>query len=124
MPTLTLDRTWVNLLTTGEAVSAYTGRGRSRQAETEGSVQRLAGGRFRSVSTVGVRRTQTFMLRDVSASQLETLEQWVSQTVIVRDNRGRKMYGVYYQVGYADGMNPSYYDVQLDVTEVTYQEGS
>ncbi len=84
----------------------------------------MAGGRFRAVGTLGVRRTQAFAIRDLSYADILTLEEWIGQTVLVRDNRGRRMFGVYWSVPSTDGMNANYYDVALDVTEVTYEEGT
>lgn len=124
MVAITLDRTFVNLVATGAVVSAYTGRGRSRNYKTDGAVQGFAGGRFRSIALEGVAGQQTFMLRDVSAADIETLKSWIGETILVRDNRGRRMFGTYFEVGYNDRMDASYYDVTLNVSEVTYLEGA
>lgn len=124
MVSISLDRTFVNLVATGETVQAYTGRGRSRQYRTDGAVQAFAGGRYRSIALEGVSGQQTFMLRDVSDADIETLKSWIGETVLVRDNRGRRMFGTYYEVGYSDRMAEGYYDVTLTVTEVSYDEGT
>lgn len=116
--------TWVNLLSTGQSVKGYTANGRAHQRSAEGETRRMAGGRFRAVGTLGVRRTQTFAIRDLSLSDIETLENWIGETVLVRDKRGRRMFGVYWSVPTQDRKDPNYYDVALEVTEVTYQEGS
>lgn len=119
-----LAYTWVTLLSTGQSVKGYTANGRSHQRSGDGETRRLAGGRFRAVGTLGVRRTQSFAIRDLSLTDVEMLESWIGQTVLVRDKRGRRMFGVYWSVPTTDRKDPSYYDVALDVTEVTYQEGS
>lgn len=123
MVAVILDRTFVNLVSTGETVSAKTGRGRSREYQTTGSVEAFAGGRYRSISTEGLSGKQSFVLRDVTDDDIDTLKSWIGQTVLIRDNRGRRMFGTYYTVAYSDRMS-TYYDVQLDVTEVSYQEGT
>ncbi len=123
MVAIELGKTFVNLVSTGALVAAYTGRGRTRAKSQEGSVERFAGGRFRSISTEGVAGSQTFTLRDVSPADLATLEGWIGELVLVRDNRGRRMFGTYYQVNYADRPNENYYDVELNVLEVSYNEG-
>lgn len=123
MVAISLDRTYVNLVATGAYVAAYTGRGRSRQYRQDGGVQAFAGGRYRSIGVEGLLGTQTFMLRDVTDADIETLKTWIGQTVLVRDNRGRRMFGTYYEVGFSDRMSPGLYDVTLNVTEVSYQEG-
>ena len=124
MVAVTLDRTYVNLVSTGALVSAYTGVGRTRAYRTDGAVQNFAGGRYRSISVEGLAGQQSFMLRDVSDTDIETLKSWVGQTILVRDNRGRRMFGTFYDVNYSDRMLPGYYDVTLNVTEVSYQEGA
>lgn len=123
MVAVTLDRTYVNLVSTGALVSAYTGRGQTRQYSQNGNVEQFAGGRFRSIATEGVRGQQTFTLRDVTESQLATLQAWIGQTVLVRDTRGRRMFGTYYTVTYSDRMSTTYYDVSITLNEVTYNEG-
>ena len=124
MASVELSYTWVNLLSTGESVKGYTARGRSHGRQRDGEVRRLAGGRFRAVGTLGVRRTQNFTLRDISQDDLDQLESWVGQVVIARDNRGRRMFGVFWSVDYQDRMSPDHFDVSLNLTEVTYEEGS
>lgn len=124
MVSITLDRTFVNLVSTGDVVQAYTGRGRSRNYKTNGDVQQFAGGRFRSIALEGVAGTQTFMLRDVSSADIDKLKSWIGETVLVRDNRGRRMFGTFFEVGYTDRMLDGYYDVTLNVSEVTYNEGA
>lgn len=119
-----LSYTWVNLLSTGQSVKGYTAKGRSHQRSGEGETRRMAGGRFRAVGTLGVRRTQVFAIRDLSLTDVETLESWIGQTVLVRDYKGRRMFGVYWSVPTQDKSSLDYYDVQIEVTEVTYQEGS
>lgn len=124
MVALALDRTYVNLVATGALVSAYTARGRSHTYKVDGSVQPFAGGRYRSIATEGLSGAQTFMLRDVTDAQIETLKSWAGQLVLIRDNRGRRMFGTYYEVTYADRMAEGYYDVSLALSETTYVEGS
>ncbi len=124
MVAITLDRTFINLVATGALVSAYTGKGRSRSYKTTGAVEGFAGGRYRSIALEGVSGQQTFMLRDVSTANIETLKTWIGETVLIRDNRGRRMFGTYYEVTYNDRMLDNYYDVTLNVTEVTYNEGT
>lgn len=123
MAMVTLGKTYVNLVSTGQLVTAYTGKGRTRSHSQEGDVQKFAGGRFRSISVEGLAGAQTFMLRDVPYSDILTLESWIGQTVLIRDNRGRRMFGTYFEVSYTDGPNENYYDVTLNLKEITYNEG-
>lgn len=122
MASVELGRTWVTLLSTGQSVNGWTGRGRVHSRKREGEVKRLAGGRFRAVSTLGVRKSQDFVLRDLAEADITLLEEWQGQTVIIRDNRGRRMFGVYWDLNFIDRVDPTYYDVALSVTEVSYEE--
>lgn len=122
MAAVKLHYTWVTLLSTGQSVKAYTARERTHGREREGEVRRLAGGRFRGIGTLGVRRTQQFTLRDVEQADLDLLESWIGQTVLVRDKRGRRMFGVYWEVSYNDRMS-KYFDVGINLIEVSYEEG-
>lgn len=124
MATITLGQTYINLLSTGEYVSAFTSRGRQRSYQGRGNAEGFAGGRYRSISEEGVAGSQTFTLRDVTVTQLDTLISWIGQTVLVRDNRGRRMFGTYYNVSYNDRMLQGYHDVQITLSEVTYNEGA
>lgn len=123
MASITLGMTYVNLVSTGALVKAYTGKGRARQHSQEGSVEKFAGGRFRSISVEGIEEVQTFMLRDLSYTDVLTLITWIGETVLVRDNRGRRMFGTYFSVPYTDGSDANYYDVSLTVGAVSYNEG-
>lgn len=123
MVAIALGMTYVNLVSTGQLVKAYTGKGRSHVFGQEGAVEKFAGGRFRSITVEGLAGQQTFKLRDVTYADLETLITWIGETVLIRDNRGRRMFGTYFDVPYVDGNDANYYDVTLNVTQVTYNEG-
>lgn len=122
MATLTLRKVWINLMETGASVSANSSdRGRSKGID--GAVQKFAGGRQRSISAVGVKGTFAFTLRDVNDETLNTLTLWMGQTVCLRDHRGRKYFGVYYDLAEEERKDLDLYDVSLTLNEVTYQEG-
>ena len=123
MATLILDRVWVTLVETGVSVSAYSSD-RSRSAGMEGTVQRFAGGRQRAITSVGVRKEFSFKLRDLTETQIQTLEGWLGQTVVVRDHRGRKHFGVFFGYTEDERKVKTLYDVSLTLTNVTYQEGA
>jgi hypothetical protein len=94
MATLTLDRTWITLHSTGVSISGYSGRDREWSQSTNTEVRTYAGGRQRAVTSEGVSGSYTFTLRFVSEADVNTLISWMGQTVLIRDNWGRKFYGV------------------------------
>lgn len=124
MATLLLKQTWINLLSSGEGVGCWSARGRTSGSQAEGQVARFAGGRFRAITTQGTRRTVDFTLRDVSSANLAKLESWIGQTVVLRDTHGRRWFGVYFGLAVADRITPGLYEVGMQLTEVSFNEGA
>lgn len=123
MTTLTLNRVWINLLPTGEAVSAPS-NDRTRSYETKGEVRTYGGGRQRAILSEGTAVTFTFSLRLLSWAQVQTLIGWIGRTVQVRDNRGTRYFAVFTAVIPVEiPKNPTKWDAQLSLREVTYTEG-
>lgn len=124
MATLTLTKIWLNLLATGEAVSAYSSAGRRHQHATEGEVRGYAGGRQRSFTVVGESTTVPFELRDVTAVTLLTIRAWTGQAVQFRDHRGQVWTGVYFAQDVADRDNETtLHDVSITLRSITYPAG-
>jgi hypothetical protein len=95
--TLSLDRVWINLLSTGEAVSAYSSD-RSFAFETDGEVKTYAGGRRRSLTSEGVQTQFGFTLHDLTQTSLDTLVSWIGLPVQIRDKRGQLFNAVFHRV--------------------------
>ena len=123
MPTLTLTKTFVNLVSTGAAVSGQTSRGRGETYQLPGEVRTYAGGRRRAITGVGEAGTYTFTLLLVSRTSADTLRGWKGQLVQVRDHRGRKFYGVYFETPTAEYVDRSLWNVSITLSIVTYDEG-
>lgn len=123
MAMISLRQVWINLLSTGEAVHAYSSdRGRSR--EQQGDVRQYASGRFRPVSVEGVRGQVVFKLRDVTETDIETLESWFGEPVCVRDYRGRVFFGVYFGFAEDERKDKTLYDLSLALHQITYTLGA
>jgi hypothetical protein len=97
MPTLTLDKVWLNLLSTGDAVSGNS-RDRAPVYENTGDVKQLSGGRLRAATMVGEAGSVSFTLLGVSEATLTTLREWKGETVQYRDSWGRLFNGVFLTV--------------------------
>lgn len=123
MATLRLDQVWLNRLDTGEALHAYSGRGRAGVRRVLGEVRQMAGGRQRSFSQVGVGGGHSFTLRMVTAQQIETLYSWMAPVVVqYRDHRGVLLYGVYREVAPVEAyMWPHLWDVPISLELVTVE---
>jgi hypothetical protein len=124
MATLTLDRSWLNRLDTGEAISGYSDPDRQRRRGVEGEARRYAGGRIRSFSRAGLGGTFTFAFRLQTLATVEKLETWVAPvTVQYRDHRGQRFFGVFYEVPPVERKEIGWYDIPLTLHILTIAEG-
>lgn len=115
MATLTLDKTWVNLVSTGAGVSGNMRGEMPSSFEMSGEVRTFAGGRQRSVASEGERGIFAFSLYGLTLATIDTLRLWKGQAVLVRDARGQYAYGVMYKVD----VNPRAYDFNLYEVNLT-----
>lgn len=122
--TLILTKTFVNLFTTDESVSGYRTGDDADTADMQGRVATYAGGRQRGVISEGVAGGWGFTLKGLTVAQTETLRLWLGQTVYVRDNRGRKLFGVLLSVPRTPWKESlDVYDVEISLRVVTVVEG-
>jgi hypothetical protein len=100
MATLLLSKTFINLVPVGEenVVSGWRDASESDGRASVGAIRQYAGGRQRGVTQVGVASSWSFTLRGILGTDTDKLAAWLGQTVLVRDNRGRRMYGVLFAV--------------------------
>ena len=123
MATLILDRVWVNRLDSGQAVSAQSGTDRARSHAMDGEVRTYAGGRQRAYTTVGERGQFEVTLRMVSQATIDVLRSWIGVPVQVRDARGQRFVGIYFEVPVSELRSAAFYDVRLSVRTLTVAEG-
>lgn len=91
-------------------------------SEKEGEVRAYAGGRRRAVSRVGDLRTFKIDIGRATRADVDQLREWTGTTVLVRDPRGRLVWGVYWAVEIEEWRSADVADVTLQVKEVTYSE--
>lgn len=124
MATLTLTKLWLNLLSSGQAISAYGQIGRTSQFNVDGEVRTFAGGRQRSVTIEGEQSSYSFVLQDVSLAVRDVLRAWFGQNVIVRDHRGQAFQGVFYAVDVAERTyEVDLYEIAITLRSTTTPEG-
>jgi hypothetical protein len=124
MAVLLLTKLWINLLSTGEAVSAHTQPQRPSVFSLTGEVLSFAGGRQRSVTAEGESGTFSFTLQDVTLAQRDTLRTWFGLNVIVRDHRGQMFTGVFYAANVAERITePTLYEISITLQTTTTAEG-
>lgn len=124
MAVLNLTKAFLNNLATGEAVSAQSGRDRAVAVQQDGEVRTYGGGRRRSVTQAGRRATIGVSLRYVTAADAATLEGWIGQDLLYRDDRGRRYAVVYFDIEYKEFLaDKGRYDIGLTLHEITWVEG-
>lgn len=123
MATVDLDVVWVNPLddlSAGLQLDAVTGL--SGDDGTDGQVQVYAGGRKRLVSGIGRAGTRRLQLGLVDQATVDALVALAGRTVLLRDPRGRRVWGAWFAVPWTDRIITGDMDVSLDFTEVTVDE--
>jgi len=122
MAILLLTKLWVNRLDTGEGVSAYsTDRGRGHS--NDGEVRVYAGGRRRAIISAGESGVFKFKMVDVPTVDMETLREWKGAVVEVRDHRGQRFVGTYFQVDIGEDKISTLYTVSIDLQTLSFEEG-
>jgi hypothetical protein len=121
MASVTLKRVWINLVDTGDAVVAASSD-RMRERGIKGEKRQYAGGRYRSVYEIGKTGSFSFVLRDVSDADVETLDTWLGQLVQLRDHRGKKLFGWFTSMSIKERKTDNYNDVSIAIDELTYNE--
>jgi hypothetical protein len=95
----TLSTVWINSMTDRSDYINFplmTGLQRTRTAD--GSRRVYGTGRKRNVGTAQVTNDWTLALPHLTAAQILWLENHVNTTVIVRDDRGHRIFATYYSV--------------------------
>lgn len=123
MATLTLTKTFVNLMSTGAAVSGQTARSRGEAYTQPGEVRTYAGGRRRAITSVGETGTYTFTLLLISRASTELLRAWKGQLVQVRDHKGRLFVGVFFATPVEEIVSRATWNVSITLSTVSYDEG-
>jgi hypothetical protein len=123
MAMLVLEKMWVTLASTGQMMAGATIGDESEVALT-GEVRQFAGGRFRYVGRTGVGGQLDRTFRALPKRIAELLEEWIGQTVFVRDHRGQAWWGVFKSVKRRNIKGAlGLYDVSVTIELVSQDEG-
>lgn len=87
-----------------------------------GEVRTMANGRLRMVSRAGRSRTWQADLPNLDRTAVDWLEDHLGELVLVRDDRGRKMFGTYLTLPDDAHRYDAESDVQITLLEVTHSE--
>lgn len=87
-----------------------------------GEVRRYANGNLRAVRRAGTARQVRVRLRPSVRSDVDQIAAWTGRRLMLRDSRGRKLWGVYWdpQVTEVPGVDRA--DVSFTFEQVTYNE--
>jgi hypothetical protein len=120
---VTLSTVWINLASTLSNYQSFDQMS-ALQVDTNqpGEVRTYAGGRLRLVTTAGVARTATITIQEATRDQINWLQTYVGQTVLVRDDRGRKIWGTFLTPKVTENQHNGNGDVTIVVNEITYVE--
>jgi hypothetical protein len=124
MSTVNLGAVWLNDandLTDSQSFNNVTGL--TFIKGNDGDVRALANGRLRLVTTTTTRRSYALTLELCTRTQVTWLEDHIGALVCARDDRGRKVYGTYFEVNVNENVARSdYADASVRFTEVTHSE--
>ena len=121
MATLRLTTLWINLAGTGTGFAAPS-TARAFTSGVSGDVRAYAGGRVRLFTQEAVTGALDVTLVKLTLDQVETLESWRGQTVLVRDHRGQRWWGAFTAVDRIEHKGTTWYNAGITVRLVSVTE--
>lgn len=115
----TFTRAYISLASDLSEKVAVGRRSGSTSTGVTGEVRQYAGGRLRVISRAGRPGQTALSFRAPDRTVIETLQSWVGQTVLVRDELGRGEFVVFFEVPEAD-LDMGWVDVDLTFQHVTH----
>ena len=85
----------------------------------QGDFRRYAGGRVRLIRQAGQDESVAVSVSHVSRTTREQLNAWAGETLLLRDGRGRLVFGTYLAVDATENPGLPYCDLSLTFTEIT-----
>ena len=124
MTSIAIDAAWFNLA--ADLTQSITMRltGESDMTSRPVEVRRYAGGRVRAVTRPGTTKELSLSFEHADRSDMHQLEDWIGSTVLYRDPRGRRLWGVFGAVdeGELPGVGEDTVNVNLTFTQTTFDE--
>lgn len=124
MTTISLDHVWINLSADPSVYQEFPNMAElSVTSSTAGEVRQYAGGRRRIVRRAGRARSVSLTIPYCDRARIEWLEENAGELVCVRDDRGRKIWGVFFEVAVQEHeFDPDYGAVSLEIAESSHVE--
>lgn len=121
MATLVLTQVFIHHMASGAYVSAQAARDRQRKIAQDVNVRTYGLGRRRAITQVGRINTLAVNLRLVPELAMVSLETWIGDQVLYRDDRGRRFACVYDGLDYKEYVDSkTTYDLGFTIQEVTW----
>jgi hypothetical protein len=101
-----LSKLWLTNVVSLESIGAGSDPKRAQAYSVKGEIRTYAGGRQRSVGSIGAAGQWSFTLVELTLTQVNTLRTWMASgvTVFARDHRGQSMYGTFFAVDVGENM--------------------
>ena len=124
MTSIVIDDAWFNLASDLTQSLTMVLTGESDMTSRPVEVRRYAGGRVRSVTRPGVTKLLNLSFELADRADMYQLEDWIGTTVLYRDPRGRRLWGVFAAVdeGELPGVGEDTVNVNLTFSQVTVHE--
>ena len=87
-----------------------------------GAVRRYANGRLRAVTRVGQRESVQVTVHLSDRTQLDQLRDWCGSLLMLRDKRGRKLWGSYFDLDVTELVPSTFVSVAFTFHQTTYSE--
>ena len=124
MTSIAIDAAWFNLASDLTQSITMVLTGASDMTSRPVDVRRYAGGRVRSVTRPGTTKLLSLSFELADRADMYQLEDWLGTTVLYRDPRGRRLWGVFAAVdeGELPGVGEDTVNVNLTFTQTTFDE--
>ncbi len=122
MTILQLNRLWLNRMDTGEGISGASGRMPSTSYAMDGAVRTYSSGRRRAFSTTGLKVEVPRQMVALDYATKELLVTWLGVYCLMRDYRGGKWHGVFYDVAVSEYMRSDLYAATITLLVTTTDE--
>lgn len=123
MASIDLTTVWINDWSSVADVQSFPLMSRlSVETSTPGKVQTYANGRLRYIGSPTRSRSWSIDLQACTRDQVSWLEDHAGRIVCARDDRGRKVFGVFVSVPADEHQYDDETDVSLSLAEVTVSE--
>lgn len=122
MASVTLDELWLNLVSDpSQSLVIVRASSSTSPQQVLGQVRTYANGRQRVVNRAGRPGQTTVQARTTDLALIDKLMSWAGQPVWVRDERGRRHTGVYFEVPQTDDVS-GWVEYSLTIVHTTHDE--